>query len=254
MILLSAYLLVAGAVGWSRGSSHGPVLSRNVAGLLIVCAVELLVFGLVLGLACIASHASRDDLLLRWRGKFRPVPLGIGYSIALRLAVGMIVIILSMGLIATGLMTLQSLQQFSISHRPDIEAIVDVSAMRQDPVYFWLVLTLVSFAVAGLREELWRSAFLAGLRSLWPRSFGSRAGQIASAGVAAVVFGVGHLAMGPVAVLLAGLLGFGLGVIMVLHRSIWPAVIAHGMFDATSLALLPWLMEHLPQVQQALGH
>jgi len=44
---------------------------------------------------------------------------------------------------------------------------------------------------------------------------------------------------GPVAVGLTTLLGFGLGVIMVLHRSIWPAVIAHGMFDATSLALLP---------------
>jgi len=41
------------------------------------------------------------------------------------------------------------------------------------------------------------------------------------------------------------LLGFGLGVIMVLHRSIWPAVIAHGMFDATSLALLPWLVEKM---------
>jgi hypothetical protein len=32
---------------------------------------------------------------------------------------------------------------------------------------------------------------------------------------------------------------------MVLHRSIWPAVIAHGMFDATSMALLPWAMDHL---------
>ncbi|MBM3841498.1 MAG: CPBP family intramembrane metalloprotease [Verrucomicrobia bacterium] len=48
-----------------------------------------------------------------------------------------------------------------------------------------------------------------------------------------------HSMQGPVAVGLTTLLGFGLGVIMVLHRSIWPAVIAHGMFDATSLALLP---------------
>jgi hypothetical protein len=34
---------------------------------------------------------------------------------------------------------------------------------------------------------------------------------------------------------------------MVLHRSIWPAVIAHGMFDATTFALLPWVIEALPK-------
>ena len=31
----------------------------------------------------------------------------------------------------------------------------------------------------------------------------------------------------------------GLGVIMILHRSIWPAVLAHGFFNATTFALLP---------------
>jgi membrane protease YdiL (CAAX protease family) len=49
---------------------------------------------------------------------------------------------------------------------------------------------------------------------------------------------------------MTGLLGFGLGVIMVLHRSIWPAVIAHGMFDATSLALIPWMLEMLNEIQR----
>jgi membrane protease YdiL (CAAX protease family) len=53
---------------------------------------------------------------------------------------------------------------------------------------------------------------------------------------------------------MAGLLGFGLGVIMILHRSIWPAVIAHGMFDATSLALLPWALEKLQEIQRTIGH
>ena len=113
---------------------------------------------------------------------------------------------------------------------------------------------MVSFGVAGLREELWRSAFLAGLRALWPQRFGSRAGQIAAVAIAAIVFGFGHLGMGLLAVLFAGLLGFGLGLIMVFHRSIWPAVIAHGMFDATSLALLPWVAEKLQEIQRTLGH
>jgi len=33
---------------------------------------------------------------------------------------------------------------------------------------------------------------------------------------------------------------------MVLHRSIWPAVIAHGAFDATTFALLPFIVDLLP--------
>jgi hypothetical protein len=35
---------------------------------------------------------------------------------------------------------------------------------------------------------------------------------------------------------------------MVLHKSIWPAVIAHGMFDATTMALLPLVIDLLPKV------
>jgi membrane protease YdiL (CAAX protease family) len=65
---------------------------------------------------------------------------------------------------------------------------------------------------------------------------------------AAVVFGAGHLTQGFLAVGLTGLLGLGLGVIIVAHRSIWPAVLAHGFFNATSLALLPWVADKLPKV------
>jgi len=36
---------------------------------------------------------------------------------------------------------------------------------------------------------------------------------------------------------------------MVFHRSIWPAVIAHGAFDATTFALLPWLLEKLQSLR-----
>jgi hypothetical protein len=42
-------------------------------------------------------------------------------------------------------------------------------------------------------------------------------------------------------------------VIMVVHRSIWPSVVAHGLFDAASMAALPWVMEYLHQVQQTPG-
>jgi membrane protease YdiL (CAAX protease family) len=253
LVLVSGYVIIGSIIGWGRNSSHSPALSHTVSGLLIVCAIELLFFALVMSFALISSRASRDDLLLRWRGGFLSVPLGIGYSIALRISLMIVMMMVGFVAIAVRLTSLQGLQQFILAHRPEVEVLVDISAMRHNPVYFWLVLTLVSFVVAGLREEFWRAAFFSGLRALWPRSFGSRWGQILAMAVAAVIFGIGHLAMGPVAVILAGLIGFCLGAIIVLHQSIWPAVIAHGVFDATSLALLPWISELLWNTRQTLG-
>jgi membrane protease YdiL (CAAX protease family) len=251
---MAAYPLLIGLVGVSGNAVRGPALSNGAKGLLGVCAVQLGVFGLVLALAWLASRASRDELLWRWRGGFWPLPLGMAYSVAIRLMLGLIVVAVGLALIGTGLVTTDKLQEFSLANRPDVEAIVDVSAMKYDSLYYWLTLTLVSFVVAGLREEVWRGAFIAGMRGLWPGVFGSRAGQIAAVVLAAVIFGVGHLGQGVLAASFAGLLGIGLGLIMVLHRSIWPAVIAHGMFDATSLALIPWAVDKLHELQKSLGH
>jgi len=241
LLLLSGYVLGLGLIGIDRTGHQAPVLSRTSQGLLLAAGIELTLFAIIFGLAWLASRPSSNDLLLRWRGRFWIVPVGFGYSIALRLALAFVMIIISAGLVASGTMSLESLQEFFRANQPRTDVLVDFSIVRNDPVYFLLLLTVISFVVAGFREELWRSAFLAGLRAIAPRHFTSIRGQIAAVAIAAVVFGVGHLAMGPVAAFMAGLLGLGLGIIMVLHRSIWPAVIAHGFFDATTFLLLRWI-------------
>ena len=223
-------------------------------GLLMVCITELCLFFLVLGLAVKASGASRDDLWLHWRRGFRPIAMGIGYSVALRMAIYFLLFAASLILVLTRAVTPEALQEFFAENRPNLEALIDISAMRQNTLYFWVSLTVVSFVVAGLREELWRSAFLAGLRTLWPRHFDTPMGRVTAVAFTAMLFGLAHLSMGWMAVLIAGGLGLGLGAIMMFHRSIWPAVIAHGMFDATSLAVLPWLAETLQKYQPTLGH
>jgi membrane protease YdiL (CAAX protease family) len=250
LILVTSYILVVAVAGLARNKSTHPALSQTAGGLLLICTVELLTFGFVLGMAWLASRASLDDLLLRWRANVLPVLLGAAYSVGLRIAVGMVAALVSVILLATHLMTAESLRDFYANNRPGIENMVDVAALRDNPAYFWLTLTVVSFVVAGLREELWRSSFLAGMKALWPRQFGSTGGQVCAVFIAAIIFGLAHLSMGIVAALFASLLGLGLGLIMVFHRSIWPAVLAHGFFDATSMALIPWAMElmrHLPR-------
>jgi membrane protease YdiL (CAAX protease family) len=241
LFLIGAYPLVIGLVGLRRIDTQEPALSHDTHGLLVTCAVELLFFAIVLGLAWVASRASSEDLFLRWRDGPWTLPLGIGYSVVLRIGVGLVGALIAMTAVAVHLTTPEALRQFVSNNSPDLQTLVDVSALRRNPVYFWLTLTLVSFIVAGLREELWRTALMAGLANLWPQHFTSRKGRIVAVTIAAVLFGCGHLPMGILAVALTGVLGFGLGLIILKHRSIWPAVFAHGMFDATTLALLPFI-------------
>jgi membrane protease YdiL (CAAX protease family) len=237
-------------VGLGRNKSDHPALSHTAGGLLEVCFFEVLSIGVVLGLAWWASRVTMDDLRLRWRGRIQPVLFGAAYSVGLRVAVGICAALVAMVLLAARVATVDSLEHLVQKNRPDVETVVDVSAMRDNPVYYWLTLTVVSFVVAGLREELWRASFLAGLEKLWPKQFGSMGGKVGAAFIASVIFGLGHLSMGWLAAVMAGLLGFGLGCIMVFHRSIWPAVMAHGFFDATSMALIPMALEMMKQLPQ----
>lgn len=254
LLLIGAYPLWIGAAGWGDHEGAPPALASTTDGILWASSVGLLLFALLFGAAWLASRATRDDLLLRWRPGFWVVPLGLGYSIALRIAVGLVAVTVGVAVMLIRKMSPQELQSFIANHAPKVEALVDVTAMRDNPAYFWLTVTFVSFVVAGLREELWRAAFLAGMRALWPRQFSSRAAQVGGVAIAALVFGLGHAIQGPIAATAAGLLGFGLGLIMLRHRSIWPAVIAHGCFDAASFTMIPLMLEKLQTLKETLPH
>jgi len=224
-------------------------LSGDVRGLLIVCSLEIVLFSLVFGLGWLASRASGEELFFRWRPGWWVVPLGIVYSIAIRIGLGLVAMAVVAILLAAQVSTPEALEKFASANRPDVETLVSVPALQNNPSYYWLTVTLVSFVVAGLREEVWRAGTLAAMRALWPRTFGSRGGQCMAVMLIAVVFGAMHLSMGPIAAALAGVLGCFLGLIIVLHRSVWPAVIAHGLFDAATFAILPWALEKLQHVR-----
>ena len=220
LLVIGVYPPILGLLSVAEGLDRGPILSHSVAGLLKTCGIGMLMFALWFFLGWYASRATRDDLLLRWRGGFWPVPLGLGYSVALRIGIAVVAVVVVIGLQATHIATPNGLSQLLATDRPPVERLLDVSALRDNPVYFWLATTVVSFVVAGCREELWRSAVLAGMRKLWPTVFGAGVGQVAAVAVAAVLFGLGHLPQGCMGVAVTTTLGFGLGLIMVYHRSV----------------------------------
>jgi membrane protease YdiL (CAAX protease family) len=240
LILVTGYCLFIGIHGLQATTAAGLATTHShpAARLLFGWAIEMTLFATVFALAFFCSRVTPDELLLRWHGNIKPIWQGLAYSIGLRLAIGFLIWILFIVLIVAGIMARYQIMDISAAHNSGVERIVSTPALRSNPAFFWLSITLTSFVFAGLREELWRSAFLAGVKALWPQSFQSRSGKIGAIAFAAVVFGFGHTTQGALAVLQAGLIGFGLGSIMIYHRSIWPAVVAHGMFDATSMILL----------------
>lgn len=251
VLLIAAYPLTLGLMSLGRGPDAAPVLASTTGRALMAGVFELVVFAVVFGAAWFASRVTTDDLLLRWRRGFWPVVWGLGYSVALRLSIAIFVIVVGVALVALGVLSLEGVEALAAANSPNVEGIVDVGALRDNSAYFWLMVGFISFVVAGFREELWRVAFLAGARGLWPRLFATRRAQIGAVVLAAIVFGCGHLAQGALASVMAGLIGLGL--IMILHRSIWPAVLAHGFFDATTFALIPYAIDLMHEAQRAAG-
>ena len=111
-ILIGGYVAAAIPLGLLQHRPQ-PALRATTQGLLIVCTWEIGIFAVVFGFAWLASRASAEDLLLKWRHGWWAVPLGIGYLIALRVAVASIVSLSLAILLLAGLLPRESLAQFS---------------------------------------------------------------------------------------------------------------------------------------------
>ena len=242
--ILALYPPVVGGLGALTSSSQrGPLLSPDPGMLLFSVVTGLGFFGCWFLVAWLASRADADQLMLRnWNGA-RAVWRGLGYSVALRLAIGGVALAAVAVALACGLGN----PDLAESLRPRHEKMVDAQALVQSPVYLWLNVILVSFVLAGGCEELWRAGMLAGYAALFPGSFKTRRGQALAIGLAAVIFGSGHATQGPGGMAMTTLLGFGLGMIMLRHRSIWEAVLAHGFFNATTFGLVYLLAKYRPE-------
>ena len=213
-------------------------LSANSALLFVQTVAELLLFGVFWGAAWLFSRASIDDLFLRWRGTWENWALGLGYSIGLRFVLAGVGFVFMLLALLSG-MTIAEITQFVKNFSPSPERIVSVKALTNDPIYRLLLVTWVSFIVAGLREELWRVAVISACTKLLTPTFSVRGAQIFAVVMSSLFFGMAHYVQGWLAVGMTAILGLCLGAITLAHRSIWPAVIAHGAFNALTFLLMP---------------
>lgn len=169
-----------------------------------------------------------------------PVVWGLAYSIALRMLimVGAVTAVICWMLVRLALNQGQPTDLDHNALRPHIEHLINVHALTDNPVYFVLMVTVISFVLGGLREELWRAGMFAGIEALFPRTMGKRWGQAAAILIVATLFGLAHTPQGWAGVVVTALLGVGLGAIMLWHRSLWEAALAHGFFDASTFVFI----------------
>ncbi len=260
LLIMGSYPLLIAALSLGiRPEDAEAALSANIGILLLNLMITMASFFVFLGLAWCASRATVDDLMLRWKSGVLPWALGLVYSIGMRLLIGVIVYIVVFAVVLGMLssegkpLSMESFQETSTKlmedNRPKVEHLVDTDAIVNSPMYLFINITLVSFVMAGFREELWRSSMLAGFKGLFPQSYDKLWCKIGFVLIVAVIFGIGHLPQGIGGVILTGALGVMLGLIMIFHRSIWQATWTHGFFNATSFAGMYFLFKYKDQFE-----
>src|SRR4051812_14534224 len=91
VLVLSLLPLLAGVAGLSKRTKlDAKLLPENIAGLLTISVDALVSFGVLLGIAWLASRVNARQLLLKWRGSWQPILWGALASILLRIGVALI--------------------------------------------------------------------------------------------------------------------------------------------------------------------
>ena len=235
LIVVGAFPFAAAlssTVRTNRNSSGQATLPTSVEGLLLTGALQLAIILVFVGLSWLFSRATKAELWLGWRGGLAPIWQGALYSVGLRVLPLLPLIALGLVFVLLGNKP-DEFAAWTNANKPQTGGIGD-SVRAGSPLYQALMLSFFSFVVAGFGEELWRVATMRSLLEIMPRTFSTGVKNSVAVGVSALVFGVGHLYQGVIGVGITAFIGVALGAITLYHRSVWPAVIAHGFFNATS--------------------
>lgn len=243
-VILGGYPMWLGLLSLAVMSdgSESPALGSRWMDVVLRGSEGLITFGLFYWIAWLLVRFNLGEIGGRWANNTKSrmrlfllsIPRGFGYSLALRFGLGILMMGLFLILHVLGVVNEEDVAGMV----PEVDKLVDLQSLANDPVYLVLNLTFVSFIVAGFREELWRALSFHLLQRICPGWTHSNAGRVGMVLFVAIIFGIGHLPQGATGVLLTTILGIGLGLIQLYHRSFWEAVMAHGFFDATSFALI----------------
>ena len=231
--LAAAYSSTTRAKGNAGGEA---TLPSTVEGLIVGGTFQLAFILLFFGVGWLFSRATEAQLWMHWRKGVAPFWQGALYSIGLRFLPVFLLFFVTIILIILGYKPNTAVEWLN-ANKPQTDGIGD-SIRAGSMIYQAVTLSFFSFIVAGFGEELWRVATMRGLIEIAPRKMPIFAKNAIAVLVSALIFGIGHLYQGVAGVGVTAFIGIALGAITLSHRSIWPAVIAHGCFDAASFLMV----------------
>lgn len=131
---------------------------------------------------------------------------------------------------------------------------VDVAGMVEERGEFFEMVpdlsigTLLMFTLfVGLHEEiLFRGFMLSRLCAL----FGRPTIAVLAGGL---IFGLLHVYQGPIGVVQTTMVGLVLAGTVIITRTLWPAIIAHFVFDTIGLLLIPIVRDQIPSLLEELN-
>jgi membrane protease YdiL (CAAX protease family) len=110
------------------------------------------------------------------------------------------------------------------------------AALRGNLKLTLLVVFYVLIGAGFYEEFMFRGFLMQGFAMFFGGSRGAWGGALIIQGV---LFGASHAYQNPVGILITGTLGVLLGVLVIISgRNLWPAIIAHGLFDASRSVLI----------------
>ncbi len=207
--------------GWLN--DHRPAI---ILELLLFTAIFLAPIPLVTVPLLLFGWLSLRLRRLGWVGIGLQRPASWPRVIALGVVVGLGYQVISIWLVAP---LLQNLLNQSI----DLSQFADLPG-NLGQLILWLVL---AWLLAGFGEEMvYRGYLLNRLVDLWP---GQSRRWLLSALVSAALFGLAHIYQGWVGVIETGLSGLVFALVyLATGRNLWPAIIAHGVFDTLAFYLI----------------
>lgn len=111
----------------------------------------------------------------------------------------------------------------------------------------WVMIPVV--IIAGCYEDIVFRGFLLGRLRILFRTSKAWIGDLVAIAVSSAIFGLGHIYQGWFGVMKTTAAGVCLAILVLLTKSVWPAMIAHAGIDASTIVMLHFLT---PLVDKAL--
>jgi len=229
LVTTGVYAAVFALSKWGIDGSFGMLFH---VGALAISSVGLC-------LVALAWEPSRIDALGLGLGPVRGrVPLVVMFGLAGGVATYAVNAVVSLGWIfASGGI------EKNIGMAKDQEQ--TLSQFAAIPLYVMIPVVMI----AGVYEDIvFRGFFLGRLRILMATGK-SWVGDALSVVISSVIFGLGHLYQGWFGVMKTTVAGMCLAILVLLTKSVWPAMIAHAGIDAATIVMLHFLT---PFVEKAL--